>query len=133
MAYETADSTRSTVIARSSCDEQSSSSACAALDCFASLAMTVSPAGNLQRQLRLAPRVAFCCRRRGRGAGAHKAPADAGGSPRILLDHDLRRAARAVIAGEENAVLQLDLVVQRLEGPDVAVGQHQHHAAGVAE
>src|SRR4051794_35760802 len=75
----------------------------------------------LQRQFRLAPRVALCRGRRGRGAGADKTPADAGSSPRVLLDHDLRRAARAVIAGEEDAVFQFDLVVERLEGPDVAV------------
>ena len=56
-----------------------------------------------------------------------------GGVLRILPDHDLGGAAGAVIAGQEHAVFQLDLVVERLEGPDVAVRQHQHHAAGVAE
>ena len=65
--------------------------------------------------------------------GADKAPADRGRLPRILPDHDLRGAARAVIAGQEHAVLEVDLVVERLEGPDVAVGQHQHDAAGVGQ
>src|SRR3954452_7029483 len=103
------------------------------MDCFASLAMTGSLARNLQRQFRLAPRVTLCGGCRSRGAGADKTPADAGGVALLLLDHDLGGAARAVIAGEEDAVLKFDLVVERLEGPDVAVGQHQHDAAGVAE
>src|SRR4051812_23399570 len=107
---EKADGTLSTVIARSSCDE-AIQSVPGALDCFASLAMTVSLARNLQRQFRLAAGVALGRRRRRGGARAYKAPADAGGMPRVLLDHDLRGAARAIVAREEDAVLQLDLVV----------------------
>ncbi len=52
---------------------------------------------------------------------------------RVLPDHDLCGAARAVGAGEEHAVLEVDLVVERLEGPDVAVRQHQHHAARIRQ
>ena len=51
----------------------------------------------------------------------------------ILADHDLGGAAGAVIAGQKHAVLEVDLVVERLEGPDVAVGQYQHDAARIAE
>src|SRR5690242_5962826 len=44
-----------------------------------------------------------------RCARANKAPADRGRLPGILPDHDLRRATRTVIAGEKNAVLEVDL------------------------
>ena len=53
--------------------------------------------------------------------------------PRILTDHDLGGAPRTSIAGQKNAVLEFDLVVERLEGPDIAVRQHQHDAPGIAE
>src|SRR5205823_14596103 len=68
-----------------------------------------------------------------RWAPAVEAPSDRGGGTRILPDHDLGGAPGRVIAGEEHAVFQLDLVVGRLEGPDVAVWQHQHDAAGVGK
>src|SRR6476659_5329248 len=88
---------------------------------------------RLQRQFRLAPRNAP-----GAGAGSRrrrtdKAPADRGGVAGILADHDLGGASGAVIAGQKYAVLEVDLVVERLEGPDIAVGQYQHGAARVAE
>src|SRR5260370_21816364 len=86
----------------------------------------------LQRQFWLAAGTAFGRCRRGRRRGAHKAPADRGSVPPILPDHDLGGAARAVISGQEHAVFQFDRVVERLEGPDVAVRQHQHHAPRVA-
>src|ERR1700738_5555802 len=88
------------------------------LDCFAPLAMTALK--FLQRQFRLAAGVALGCGGCGRRRRAHKTPADRGGVAGILPDHDLGGAARAVVAGQEHAVFQLDLVVERLEGPDVA-------------
>ena len=51
----------------------------------------------------------------------------------ILPDHDLHAAARAVGPGQEHAVLEVDAVFRRFEGPDLAIGQHQHDAMGVAE
>src|ERR1700678_4183276 len=87
----------------------------------------------LQRQFRLAARVAFRRRGRGRRARAHETPADRGSLPRVLANHDLGGAAGPVVSGQEDAVFEFDLVVERLEGPDVAVGQYQHDAAGVAE
>src|SRR5216683_8352953 len=88
----------------------------------------------LLRRFRLAACVAFCRDGRGRGRRrAHEGPANAGGVPRILPNHDLSGAAGTVIPRQEHAVLHFDLVVERLEGPDVAVRQHQHHAAPVAQ
>src|SRR5467141_1976083 len=82
----------------------------------------VEPVGVfLQRQFRLATGIAFGRCRRGRSRRTHKAPADRGSVPRILPNYDLGGAARAVISGQEYAVFQFDLVVERLEGPDVAV------------
>src|SRR5918999_1934222 len=94
--------------------------------------------GNLtgkgsERQFRLAPRIAPGVGGAWRRARADKAPADRGGVAGILADHDLGSAARAVIAGQKHAVLEIDLVVERLEGPDVAVRQYQHDAARIAE
>src|SRR5471032_59481 len=86
-----------------------------------------------QRQFGLAARVALCRGRGGRGGRADKTPADAGGAARILLNHDLGGAPRAIGSRQEYAVCQFDLVVERLEGPDVAVRQHQHDAARVAK
>src|SRR6267142_5329646 len=75
----------------------------------------------LLRRFRLAACVAFCRDGRDRGRRrAHKGPADAGGVPRILPNHDLGGAAGTVIPRQEHAVLHFDLVVERLEGPDVA-------------
>src|SRR5947209_5899744 len=88
---------------------------------------------RLQRKFRLAAGVAAGIGDRGRSGRADEAPADRGRLTRILADHDLRGAARAVIAGQEHAVLEIDLVVEGLEGPDVAIGQHQHDAAGVRQ
>src|SRR6478609_9326022 len=88
---------------------------------------------RLQRKFRLAPGVAAGIGDRRRCSGADEAPADRRRLPRILPDHDLRGAARAVIAGQEHAVLEVDLVVERLEGPDVAVRQHQHDATGIRQ
>src|SRR3984957_11449417 len=88
---------------------------------------------SLQRQFRFTACIASRCRRRNRSRRADKAPADAGGLPRILANHDLGGAAGTVVSRQKHAVFEVDLVVQRLEGPDVAVRQHQHHAAGVAE
>src|SRR6266516_6242434 len=86
----------------------------------------------LQRQFWFAAGIASGRRRRGRGGRAHKAPADRGSVPRILPNHDLGGAARPVVSGQEYAVFQFDLVVECLEGPNVAVRQHQHHATRVA-
>src|SRR5438874_8056562 len=66
---------------------------------------------RLQRKFRLPPRISAGIGDRRRGGGADKAPADRGRLPRILPDHDLRGAARSVIAGQEHAVLEVDLVV----------------------
>src|SRR3954467_14240147 len=77
-----------------------------------------------QRQFWLSAAVAApvgfgrCCRR------ADEAPADRGGLLRLLADHQLGRAAWPVIAGEEHAVLQVHAILERLERPDLAVGQH---------
>src|SRR4051794_12017145 len=75
----------------------------------------------LQRQFRLALGISAGGGGGGRGRGADKTPADRGGGARILPDHDLGGAAGAVIAGQEYAVFEIDLVVERLERPDVAV------------
>src|ERR1700733_12501082 len=87
----------------------------------------------LERQFRLAARVAFGSRGGGRCRRAHETPADRGSLSRVLTDHDLGGAPGSVVSGQEHAVFELDLVVERLEGPDVAVGKHQHDAACVAE
>src|SRR3981189_1208184 len=84
----------------------------------------------LLRRFRLAAGVAFC--RGGRGRGRRrgpKGPANGGGVPRILPNHDLGGAAGTVIPGQEHAVLHFDLVVERLEGPDLPGRPPQHHAA----
>src|SRR6202048_205687 len=86
----------------------------------------------LQRQFRLAARAAFGWRGGGRCLRSHEAPADRGSVAGILPDHDLGGAAGAVVPRQEYAVFQFDLVVGRLESPDVAVRQHQHHAAPIA-
>src|SRR3954470_10207997 len=88
---------------------------------------------RLQRKFWLPPCISAGIRDRRRGGGADKTPADRGCLPRILTDHDLRGAARAVIAGQGHAVLEFHLVVERLEGPDVAIREHQHDAAGVGQ
>src|SRR6267142_1996661 len=60
----------------------------------------------LLRRFRLAACVAFCRGGRDRGRRrAHKGPANAGGVPRILPNHDLGGAAGTVIPGQEHAVL----------------------------
>src|SRR5579863_2239748 len=87
----------------------------------------------LQRKFRFAACVASCRRGRRRSRRAYQTPADRGSVAQILANHDLGGAARPVIAGQKNAVLELDLVVQRLEGPDVAVRQYQHDTARVGE
>jgi len=89
------------------------------LDCFAALAIDVS--NPLQRQFRLAAGVAARAMVEGRSRGAHKLQPDEVAMPRILPDHDLAGAAGAVIAARNTLVFQLDLVVERLEGPDVPV------------
>src|ERR1700674_768961 len=76
----------------------------------------------LQRQFGLAARVTFRRCGRGRRCRAHKTPADRRSVARILADHDLGGAAGSIVARQEHAVFELDLVVQRLKGPDVAVG-----------
>src|SRR6476620_4909070 len=91
---------------------------------FAANEIAHLPWTNSERQFRLAARVAASIGLRGRRGGADKTPADRGGVAIILADHDLRGAARPVITGQEHAVLKVDLVVERLERPDVAVGQH---------
>src|ERR1700722_3570991 len=88
---------------------------------------------SLQRQFRFTACIASRCRRRNRSRRADKAPADAGGLPRILANHDLGGAAGTVVSRQKHAVFEVDLVVQRLEGPDVAVRQYQHHAAGIGK
>ena len=93
------------------------------------LAMTA----RLQRQFRLAARVAPSGGCRGRSRRTHKTPADRAGVSRILADHDLSGAAGPVIARQKHAVFQFDLVVERLEGPDVAVRQYQHDATRVGK
>src|SRR6185437_3092880 len=95
------------------------------------LAMTAK--SRLQRQFGLAARVAARIGRGWGGGRARKAPAHRGGVTRVLPDHDLSSAARTVGAGQEHAVLELDRVVERLEGPDVAVRQYQHDAAAVGK
>ena len=88
---------------------------------------------TLQRQFRLAPGFAAGLREAADAVERTKLQRIEPAVPRILPDHDLGGAARAVIAGQKHAVLEVDLVVQRLEGPDVAVRQYQHDAARVAE
>src|ERR1700691_2105559 len=87
----------------------------------------------LERQFRLAARVAFGCRGGGRCRRAHETPADRGSLSRVLADHDLGGGPGSVVRGQEYAVFEFDLVLERLEGPDVAVGEHQHDAACIAE
>src|SRR5579863_5131282 len=87
----------------------------------------------LQRQFRFAARVASRRRGRRRSRRACETPADRGSVAQILANHDLGGAARSVVAGQENAVFEIDPVVQRLEGPDVAVRQYQHDTSRVAE
>src|SRR5436305_3073397 len=87
----------------------------------------------LQWQFRLAVGVAPSGGCRGRTGRAHKAPADRGRAPGILPNDDLRGTARAIVSSQEHTVFQIDLVIERLEGPDVAVRQYQHHATAIAE
>ena len=49
------------------------------------------------------------------------------------VDHDLERAARAVVAGEIDAFLELDAVLVGVEGPHLLVRQHQHGAVGILQ
>src|SRR6202521_545225 len=86
-----------------------------------------------QRQFGLAARVSLRRCGRGRRRGTHETPADRRSVARILADHDLGGAAGSIVARQEHAVFEPDLVVQRLKGPEVAVGEYQHDTAGVAE
>src|SRR5215472_17276356 len=65
----------------------------------------------LQREFRLAACVAAGGGGGRRGGRACKAPAHRGGTACILLDDDPGGAARAVIAGQEHAVLEIDHLV----------------------
>ena len=49
------------------------------------------------------------------------------------VDHDLHGAARPVGAGQIDAFLDLDPILVGVEGPDVAVRQHQHGAMAVGQ
>ena len=51
----------------------------------------------------------------------------------MTIDHDLKCAARAVVAGEIDAFFDLDLVLVGVETPDLFVGQHQHDALAVGQ
>ena len=48
-------------------------------------------------------------------------------------DHDLDGAARAVLAAQIDAFLELEVVLVRVEVPHVLVGQDQHHAVPVGQ
>src|ERR1700761_519978 len=90
-------------------------------------------ARRLERQFRLAACIAPCWRVRRRRGRARKAPSYRRSMMQVLANDDLRRATRTVVPRQEDAVLKLDLVVEGLKGPDVAVGQDQHDAPRVAE
>ena len=51
----------------------------------------------------------------------------------MAVDDHLHGAPRAVGSGEIDALLQLDHVLMRVEGPGFAVGQYQHDAVAVAQ
>ena len=72
--------------------------------------------------------------RRGlRRVNAGKCPVNAPHLARVPVDDDLDRAPRTVGARQEDALLELNAILVRVEGPYFAVRQHQHHAMAVGQ
>src|SRR5262249_24404618 len=65
------------------------------------------------------------------GGGQRQRPLHARDLAGAAVDDDLRRPARAFVAGEVDAFLDVDAILVGVEGPHILVRQQQHGAVGV--
>src|SRR5271155_2945231 len=92
--------------------------------------------GFSQRQPRFLVVTGAACRagaRRRGGTGLLEAPKHARGRAGVAVDDHLHRLARALAAGEINAVLEIDAILGRAKRPNLLVRRHQHDAMAVTE
>src|SRR6185436_5827972 len=88
--------------------------------------------GSLRRRRLLrSPATAPAAARRGIEPG--EGPAYPRHLAGMAIDHQLHRPPRPVRTREEHAFLDLEAILVGIEGPDVAVGQHQHGAVAIGD